>query len=205
MGGMPIAPEEVRAPAPDAVLFRSSPTRTFVMVFAVLMVAYLVVSPVVGWIAGDTGDPWWVTSLQAVLVGGAVAGVYALSARAALTTWVRVSSGGLELAAQASDPVLLNWSDIAAVAIRRDGLRTVLEVVPADLDSVHPVQEGAAGGPAMTDTPCGPAFTADLTQIWPSPRALRREVNRHLPGQAVLAGRIPARTLRSRSRRSHRR
>jgi hypothetical protein len=177
---MSIAPEEVRAPARDAVLFRSSPARTFVMVFAVLMVAYLAVSPIVGWIAGDSGDPWWVSVLQAVLVGGAVAGMYALSSRAALTTWVRVSSGGLELAAQASDPILLDWADIAAVVIRRDGLRTVLDVVPADLDSVHPVQEGEAGGPALADTPRGPAFTADLTQIWPSPRALRREINRYL-------------------------
>jgi hypothetical protein len=121
-----------------------------------------------------------VTALQAVLVGAAVAGAYAVSARAALPTWVRVSSGGLELAAQDSDPILLDWADIAAVVIRRDGLRTVLDVVPADLDSVHPVQEGEAGGPALADTPRGPAFTADLTQIWPSPRALRREINRYL-------------------------
>ena len=25
-----------------------------------------------------------------------------------------------------------------------------------------------------------PAFTADLTQVWPGPRALRRELSRHL-------------------------
>jgi hypothetical protein len=180
MGGMSIAPEEVRAPARDAVLFRSSPARTFVMVFAVLMVAYLGVSPVIDLVAGSTGDPWWVTVLQAVVVGAGAAGAYSLSARAALTTWVRVSSGGLELAAQDSDPVLLDWADIAAVVIRRDGLRTVLDVVPADMDSVHPVQEGDTGGPALTDTPRGVAFTADLTQIWPSPRALRREIGRHL-------------------------
>ena len=180
MGGMSIAPEEVRAPARDAVLFRSSPARTFAMVFAVLTVAYLAVSPVIARVAGDTGDPWWVTVLQAVVVGAGAAGAYAVSARAALTTWVRVSSGGLELAAQDSDPVLLDWADIAAVVIRRDGLRTVLEVVPADLDSVHPVQEGDTGGPALADTARGPAFTADLTQIWPSPRALGREVDRHL-------------------------
>ncbi|MEV0897638.1 hypothetical protein [Actinoplanes sp. NPDC049802] len=177
---MSLAPEEVRAPARDAVLFRSSPARTFVMVFAVLMVAYLAVSPAVDWIAGDTGDPWWVTVLQAVLIGAGVAGAYSVSARAALPTWVRVSSGGLELAAQESDPVLLDWADIAAVVIRRDGLRTVLEVVPADLDSVHPVQEGDTGGPALADTPRGPAFTADLTQIWPGPRALRREIARRM-------------------------
>lgn len=176
---MSIAPEEVRAPARDAMLFRSSPARTFVLVFGVLMVAYLAVSPVVGWIAGDSGDPWWVMVLQAVLIGAGVAGAYAVSARAALPTWVRVSSGGLELAAQGSDPILLDWADVAAVTVRREGLRTVLVVVPADLDSVHPVQEGDSGGPALTDTPRGPAFTADLTQIWPSPLALRRAIDRH--------------------------
>lgn len=177
---MPIAPEEVRAPARDAVLFRSSPARTFVLMFSVLMVAYLAVSPVVGWIAGDTGDPWWVLVAQAVLIGAGVAGAYTASAGAALRTWVRVSSGGLELASQDSDPILLDWADVADAAIRRDGLRTVLEVIPADLDSVHPVQEGTAGDPALTDTPRGPAYFADLTQIWPSPRALRRAINRHL-------------------------
>ncbi|MFC7527905.1 hypothetical protein [Actinoplanes sp. GCM10030250] len=177
---MSIAPEEVEAPARDAVLFRSSPVRTFVTVFVVLMVAYLAVSPVVAMIAPDTGDPWWVTAAQAVVVGVTVSGAYALSARAALTTWVRVSAGGVELAAQDSDPVLLDWPDIAAVVIRRDGLRTILEVVPADLDSVHPVQDTRTGGPAMVDTPRGPAFTADLTQIWPSPRALRLELSRRM-------------------------
>ncbi|GAA1588391.1 hypothetical protein [Actinoplanes couchii] len=177
---MPIAPEEVRAPARDAVLFRASPGRTFLMMFVVLMVAYLAVSPVIGLIAGDTGDPWWAIAIQAMVVGGGVAGGYAVSARAALQTWIRVSSGGLEIASQESDPILLDWADVADAAIHRQGLRTVLKVTPVDLDSVHPVQAGAAGGPALTDTSRGPAFVADLTQIWPGPRALRRELDRHL-------------------------
>ncbi|WP_043512979.1 MULTISPECIES: hypothetical protein [unclassified Actinoplanes] len=177
---MPIAPEQVEAPAEDAVLFRSSPARTFLAVFAVLMLSYLVVSPIVGRIARGGGDPWWVTTLQAVVVGAAVAGFYALSARSALTTWVRVSAGGLELAAQGSDPVLLAWEDIAAVTVRRSGLRTVLEVTPVDMDAVHPVQGSGAGWPQQTVTARGPAFAADLTQIWPSPRALRHELTRRL-------------------------
>ncbi|BCY14937.1 hypothetical protein [Actinoplanes sp. L3-i22] len=177
---MPIAPEEVEAPAVDTMLFRSSPARTFVAVFAVLMLSYLVVSPVVGRLARDTGDPWWVTTAQAVIVGGAVAAFYSLSARAALSTWVRVSTGGLELAAQGSDPIMLAWADVAAVTVRRSGLRTVLEVTPVDMDTVHPLQDAGEGWPAQTVTPRGPAFVADLTQIWPSPRALRRELTRRL-------------------------
>ena len=70
--------------------------------------------------------------------------------------------------------------DVAAVVIRRDGLRTVLEVVPADLDSVHPVQGADHGDPLLVDTARGPAFTADLTQIWPGPQALRRELDRRM-------------------------
>ncbi|MEV6345807.1 hypothetical protein [Actinoplanes sp. NPDC051851] len=182
---MPIAPEQVEAPARDATLFRSSPGRTFATVFAVLMLTYLVVSPAVSLIARDSGDPWWATTLQAVFVGAGCAGFYALSARAALTTWVRVSSGGLELAAQGSDPILLAWPDVAAVVVRRAGLRTVLEVVPVDMDTVHPVQGAGAGWPAQTETPRGPAFVADLSQIWPSPRALRRELARRMHDHAA--------------------
>ena len=173
---MSFAPEQVEAPARDAVLFRSSPVRTFVLIFAALMVAYLVVSPFVAHFARGTGEPWWITALQAAAVAVGAAGVYTISARAALPTWVRVSEAGVELAAQDSDPVLLEWKDVTAVVIRRDGLRTVMEVVPGDLDTVHPVQDAHDEGPALTDTPRGPAFTADLSQLWPSPRALRREL-----------------------------
>jgi hypothetical protein len=179
---MSIAPEQVEAPAEDAVLFRSSPARTFALLFVIMMITYLASAPVVSLVVGDTGDPWWSTALQAVVIGGLVAGGYAFSARAALTTWVRVSAGGLELAAQGSDPVLLAWSDIATVVIRRMGVRTVLDITPVDLDRVHPVQGEGPGWPTMTDTDRGTAFTADLTQVWPGPRALRRELGRRMAG-----------------------
>jgi hypothetical protein len=173
---MSFAPEQVAAPARDAVLFRSSPARTFGMVFAALIVAYLVASPAVAYFARDTGEPWWATALQAAAVAAGAAGIYTISARAALPTWVRMSDAGLELAAQDSEPVLIEWPDISAVVVRRTGLRIVLEVVPADLDTVHPVQDAENEGPALVDTPRGPAFTADLTQIWPGSRALRKEL-----------------------------
>jgi hypothetical protein len=32
----------------------------------------------------------------------------------------------------------------------------------------------------MTETDRGTAFTADLTQVWPGPRALRRELARRM-------------------------
>jgi hypothetical protein len=176
MEGMSIAPELVKAPARDAVLFRSSPVRTFGLVFVIVLVAYAGAAPVVALISRDGGDPWWVTALQAAVIAAVTAGAYAFCARAGITTWVRVSSGGLELAAQGSDPVLLSWADIDGVAIRRAGMRTLLEVTPVDLDRVHPVQGEGPGWPTMTETDVGPAFIADLTQVWPGPRALRREL-----------------------------
>ena len=177
---MSLTPEEVAAPADDAVVFRSSPVRMFVAVFLVLVVAYLAVSPLVGMLLNSADDPWWRTALQAVVLGALVAGAVTLSARSSLTTWVRVSRAGLELAAQGSDPVLLAWPDIKHVVVRRVGARTVLEVTPVGLDRVHPVDEEGPGWPAMAETPAGTAFTADLTQIWPGPRALRRELTRRL-------------------------
>ena len=180
MGTMSMAPEQVQAPAGDAVLFRSSPLRTGAALFIVLGVTYLVVAALGNLVLGDPDEPWWSTLLQAMIVSATVAAVYVATARSSLATWVRVSDGGLELAAQSSDPVLLAWSDVANAVIRRSGLRTVLEVVPVDLDRVHPVQDQGEGWPLLAETPAGPAFTADLTQVWPGPRALRRELSRRL-------------------------
>jgi hypothetical protein len=177
---MSIEPEQVLAPAEDAVLFRSSPVRTFTAMVAVVVVAYLAVSPLVNLLLGEAGDPWWTAPVQAAVVGLVVASAFALSARSSITTWVRVSAAGLELAAQGSDPVLLTWTDIRSVVVRRAGMRTVLDVTPVDLDSVHPLDGEGPGWPTMTETADGPAFTADLTQIWPGPRALRRELARRM-------------------------
>ncbi|PRY28301.1 hypothetical protein CLV70_10893 [Pseudosporangium ferrugineum] len=181
MDGMSIPPEEVEPPAADAVLFRSSPGRTFAALFAVLLVAYVAVSPLVALLLGAPHDPWWSTAAQGAVIATLTAGGYALSSRSALRTWVRSSSGGLEVAAEGSDPVLLAWPDIEHVAVRRSGLRMLLDVTPVDLDRVHPVSQGDEGWPALHDEENGaPAFTADLTQVWPGPRALRRELDRHL-------------------------
>jgi hypothetical protein len=185
MEGMSIPPDEVKAPADDAVLFRSSPWRTFALLSGTLLTAYILVSPLVALVLGAPDEPWWSTLLQGAVIAIVVSGAYALTARSALSTWVRASSGGLELAAQGSDPVLLAWPDIDHVVVRRDGLRTVLDVTPVDLDRVHPVSEEDEGWPAIRDDdadPAGrPAFTADLTQVWPGPRALRRELARRMP------------------------
>jgi hypothetical protein len=178
---MSLPPEQVQPPAGHTVLFRSSPARTFAVMVVILAVSYLVVSPLVNRMLGDANDPWWSTLLQAIVLATLVAGVLAFTARASLRTWVRVSDGGLEVAAQGSDPIWLAWADIATVVVRRTGVRTVLEVTPVDLDSVHPVQGGEGQGwPTMTETGIGTAFTADLTQLWPGPRALRRELARRL-------------------------
>ncbi|GAB1643064.1 hypothetical protein [Krasilnikovia sp. MM14-A1259] len=177
---MSTVPKQVEAPAADAVLFRSSPLRTFLALFVVLTLTYVGAAIVVDAISAGPRDPWWSTLTQGAVIAVLVAGGYTACARAALTTWVRVSAGGLELAAQGSDPVLLAWDDIAAIAVHRTGLRTVIDVTPVDLDRVHPVAGEGPGWPTMRDTPAGAAFTADLTQVWPGPRALRRELDKRL-------------------------
>jgi hypothetical protein len=184
---MSIAPEEVAAPATDAVLFRSSPVRLFGLMFAILAVTCLITAPLVSLVTGDAGDPWWSTVVQAVVIATLVAGAYVISARSALHTWIRISDGGLELAAQDSDPVWLAWDDIEAVTIHRSGVRTVFEVVPTEFDRVHPVQDGGPGWPTLTETASGTAFLADLTQVWPGPRALRRELAHRMPGRDLTA------------------
>ena len=176
MGHMSVEPEEVAAPADDTVLFHSSPLRTFLVMAAAIVVAYVAVSPLVDALLDSADDPWWLTLIQAVVIGGLVAGAFAFSARSSLSTWVRVSSAGLELAAQGSDPVWLAWADIEHVVVRRAGARTLLEVTPVDLDRVHAIEGADAGAPAMDGT----AFTADLTQLWPGPRKLRRELERRM-------------------------
>jgi hypothetical protein len=180
MESMSMAPEQVQAPSGDAVLFRSSPLRTGSVLFVVLLVTYGAVAALGNVVLGDPDESSWSTLLQAMIVSGTVAGVYLATARSTLATWVRVSDGGLELAAQGSDPVLLAWSDVAGATIRRSGLRMVLEVTPVDLDRVHPVQDEDEGWPALAESPAGPTFTADVTQLWPGPRALRRELSRRL-------------------------
>ncbi|MGX6602416.1 hypothetical protein ACWKSP_09820 [Micromonosporaceae bacterium Da 78-11] len=176
---MSIAPEQVEAPARDTVLFRSSPARTFLAVFLILMISFAATSPIVALFADETAR-WGSSTLQAAVIAALAAGAYAYSTRAALATWVRVSAGGLELAAQGSDPILLAWPDIASVVVRRVGLRTVLDVLPVDLDSVHPVQGEGPGWPTLTETELGTAFTADLSEVWPGPRRLRRELARRM-------------------------
>jgi hypothetical protein len=194
MGTMSMAPEHVQAPAGDAMLFRSSPLRTGVTLFVALATAYLAVAGLGDLVLGDPAGPWWSTVVQAVIVSATVAAVYLVTARSSLATWVRISDGGLELAAQGSDPVLLAWPDVANAAVRRSGLRTVLEVRPTDLDRVHPVQDAGEGWPPLTETQAGPAFLADLTQVWPGPRALRRELFRRLPAEATRQTSLPPRS-----------
>jgi hypothetical protein len=177
---MSMAPEQVQPPAGHAVLFRSSPVRTFAAMVVILVITYVAVAPLVDLVVDDGGDPWWSTLLQAVVLAVLAAGALAFTARSSLSTWIRVSDGGLEMAAQGSDPIWLAWPDIASAVVRRTGLRTLLEVTPVDLDSVHPVQGEGPGWPTMTETGSGTAFTADLTQVWPGPRALRRELARRM-------------------------
>ncbi len=91
-------------------------------------------------------------------------------------TWIRTSSGGLEMSAVGSDPIHIGWADIARAEVRRRFLGWVLEVAPADMERVNRVQEGH-GMPRSRDG----VFPLDLSRVSPGPRALRAEISRWAP------------------------
>ncbi|GGL19267.1 hypothetical protein [Mangrovihabitans endophyticus] len=175
-----IKPEQVTEPPGETKLFRSAPLRTFLVFFVIMLVVYVAVSPLVDLVLGASPDSWRATLAQGAIVAALVAGGWAVTARSARATWVRTSDDGLEIASQGSDPVMLHWADVDAAVVHRRGTRMVLEVMPSDMDRVHPVQDNDNGWPAMTETESGTAFTVELSQVWPGPRALRRELARHL-------------------------
>ena len=208
MEGMSIAPEEVEAPAADAVLFRSSPVRD---VRRRLPGARW--SPTwpsrrwwrCCWAAPD--DPWWLTLLQAAVIGALVAGALRLiSPASSLTTWVRVSRAAWSWPPRAATRCCWPGRTSPHVAVRRAGA--------AHRAGRHPGRPGpgasgartrARAGPTMTETAAGTAFTADLTQVWPGPA---RSAPRAGPPHAGLSRRRrrrPEVRRRSRRRRSHRR
>ncbi|MBM2623391.1 hypothetical protein JIG36_48645 [Actinoplanes sp. LDG1-06] len=95
-------------------------------------------------------------------------------------TWVRISSGGIELAADGGDPILLDWSETSSAQVRRRGLWAVLDVVPTDPDSVRST-DPHRDLPRLRDTADGTAFTVPVGSLRPGPAALRSALVRHLP------------------------
>lgn len=136
-----LGPGDVAAPASDALLFRHSILRGFVVFVAVTLVAWalsMVLTPaLLGHPAG-----WNVLGSSTPLLLGGAAG-FSMGARRHRRhpTWVRVSSLGIELANQ-GDPVFVPWSNMTATRVRRWWIFAVLEVIPTDLDAVDTVHPG---------------------------------------------------------------
>lgn len=117
---MTTSPEDVAAPADDTLVFRTSRAR----IFAFTIIGFLVVWPAGNlmaswWLGDDTADPWWSVLLQAALTGTAVAALSPFIAPGRPQTWIRTSSGGLELSSAGGDPILLAWDDISHIQVRR--------------------------------------------------------------------------------------
>nr|BFE74965.1 hypothetical protein GCM10020092_082660 [Actinoplanes digitatis] len=125
------------APAPDAVLFRSSTLRSLLILVATTVAAWVLAKVLisalvghgVGW--GDLGS----SLLFPMVVPLTVFGGTAWQQRGR-PTWIRVSGLGIELA-QRGDPVFVPWSQIAEARVRRRWVFAVLEITPADLYAVR--------------------------------------------------------------------
>lgn len=169
-------PDEVAAPAADATLFRASRARFFAVRLVTFVAAFLVVGPMVSRLLGDDDPgPGWSTLVQGLFTGMLLAACLTFGTDGWRRAWVRTSAGGLELMIAGSDPVHLEWANVADARVRRTRLRWILEVTPADLSQVRQVQEGN-GMPIVR----GGAFPADVTLLAPGPRRLRAELTRRL-------------------------
>lgn len=171
---MAAGPEDVAAPAADVTVFRTSRRQMFTSLFVGFSIMWPIADAGMSRLLGDAdADPWWGVLLQAVCTGALFAALMTYVAPVQRPTWVRTSSGGLEVSAPGSDPIHIAWTDITHVEVRRTGLRWTLEVTPVDPGRVNQVHDGNSM-PRMRDG----VITVDLSWTAPGPRSLRREVNR---------------------------
>ena len=178
MSHTPTGPDDVTAPAADTRLFRSSPTWVTLILLCVAVPVAAFASLGLELLDGAAMSRRLmaeaVVDVLPYTVVAALVTVWQLSRR---RTWVRISSGGMELAAHGGDPVLLDWSEIVSARVRRRWLWAVLEVVPVDLDTVRSVDPGR-DLPRVRETDAGTAFTVEAGILRPGPTALRAELAR---------------------------
>ncbi len=179
MSRTPTGPDDVTAPAADSQLFRSSPTWYLLIYVPAMLLGVTAVSLLIDLLDGV--DLSWrhlgVKAAALLPATAAGAGFFAWQIWRR-RSWVRISSGGVELAADGGDPILLDWSEIISARIRRRGLWAVLDVVPADPDTVHST-DSHRDLPRMRDTADGTAFTVQVGVLQPGPTALRTALARH--------------------------
>ncbi|HLL64426.1 MAG TPA: hypothetical protein VK453_01630 [Micromonosporaceae bacterium] len=185
MSQTPTNPDDVTAPAADARLFRSSPTWLFVIVVLLTLPTNVGLQLLLQLLDGaPAGSPQAAEALPSALAFAVMAGGAAAWLLWRRRTWVRISSGGIELAALGGDPILLDWSEIVAVRVRGHWLRTVLDVVPVALHAVRSA-EPARDLPRVRDTADGAAFSVDVGALRPGPATLRAELARHTARSAT--------------------
>ncbi len=115
-----------------------------------------------------------------LLTGTAMAFALTFGSGGSRRTWVRTSATGLELTTAGSDPIYMEWENVAQARVRRTLLGRVFEVTPIDMTRVRQVQD-SNGMPPIRNR----AFTADLTGVAPGPRKLRNELARRLTGSII--------------------
>lgn len=182
-------PDDVTAPAPDAVLFRTSVPWTFGFTYLLILpfglLSWLLVDLMLDVDEAGTGMSWVLATLLRVAVFSVFAAAVIAWQSRRRPTWVRSSAAGVEIATRGSDPVFVGWADVISADVRRRGLvATVLEVAPADIGRPA-TADPDADLPLLRDTPNGPAYVAELSSVRPGPAALRAELARRLGGRTA--------------------
>ncbi|MFI1997014.1 hypothetical protein [Actinoplanes sp. NPDC020271] len=182
-----LGPGDVAVPTAGAVLFRHSMLRALFVVVSVMILAWALSMPLTsallghptGWDVLDSFPPLF-------LLPGAIGfGIGALRQRTH-PTWIRVSTLGIELA-QRGDPVFVPWSNVMTARVRRRWIFAVLDVIPADPNTVSAVRPSRylprfryKHGVAM--------FRIEVGTIWPGRRNLQAALVRYRQTAEGVAG-----------------
>ena len=156
----------------DVATFRASRLRAFLMMFNVAGAAWFLVRAACMLLIGGVGLRPTAGDLVALVTGTmgyatTVATLFVLVTWRRLP-WVRVSAGGLALSATGRDVVVLPWSDVESVGLRRYGPLTQLVVTPT----------AGRAAPAAPDRTArrGGVVVVDVATLHPSPATLLAEI-----------------------------
>ena len=159
----------------DVAIFRASRLRAFLMMFGVAGAAWFLIGAACMVLIGGVGLRPTAGDLVPLVLSTTgyattVAALFVLVTWRRLP-WVRVSAAELALSATGRDVVVLPWSDVESVALRRYGPLTQLVVTPAAGRAAPAADPGrTAGGRGVV--------IVDVAALHPAPATLLAEIRR---------------------------
>lgn len=176
-----LGPEDVAAPAPDAVLFRDSVPRALFILVPTVVAGWTLMALLLSAPSGH-GVGWDHLGSLPLPVAAALAGFGGAAWRLrGRPTWIRVSALGIELA-QRGDPVFVAWPQIASARVRGRWIFAALEVIPVDLYAVGCALP-SRDLPRIRYTRGVAVFRVEAGTMRPGLSALRAVLARHRPPQ----------------------